>query len=119
MARAGRDLALTETTLVGAQLSPLGTVAEDHREQEPFDLCVDARPPHARVEQRSASLRPCRVVRVEQDRGNADSVLALPDGEARPVLPRMPGQPRPALQGPASQALNPIPDGPYTFTLAP
>jgi len=42
--------------LVGAQLNPLGAVAEDHREQQPLDLRVDARPPHARVEQRSADL---------------------------------------------------------------
>src|SRR6266545_5747708 len=65
--------------LVGAQLNPLGAVAEDRREQEPLDLRVDARPPHARVEQRSADLRACRVVRVEQDRGNADDAPALPD----------------------------------------
>jgi hypothetical protein len=77
--------------LVGTQLNPLGAAAEDHREQEPLDLRVDARPPHARVEQRSADLRACRVVRIEQDRGNADGAPALPDGEGRPEAVCEPG----------------------------
>src|SRR5256885_1087577 len=59
--------------------------------QEPLDLRVDARPPHAGGEQRSADLRACRVIRVEQDRGNAGDAPALPDGEGRPVAVCEPG----------------------------
>jgi hypothetical protein len=52
--------------LVSTQLNPLGAVPEDHREQEPLDFRVDARPPHSRVEQRAADLRAWRVARINR-----------------------------------------------------
>lgn len=76
---------------VGAQLNPFGAVAEDHREQQPLDRCVDTGSPYARVEQRPADLCAGRVLGVKQDRGNADGAPALPDGEGRPVAAGEPG----------------------------
>ena len=66
-------------------------MAEDLCEQQPLDHRVDTRPPHARVEQRSADFCTRRLVRVDNDRGDADCMAALSDRERHLVAIREPG----------------------------